>query len=1473
MDNNEEKKAAYPYITEFKKEPFQSFALIEKEAIRSFYFSKDAKLLKFFEYFETNLFDLQSLSLRKVYWFLMLKKYLRHELSKGFKERLYDYIQKCEIHREGVIGFRASPYSKQKKGDIRSTYYAIISLYLMRYFKFYLASKGHGIVMAELKSFIECHDKGNRFVHCLEKGCEICDEAHPARTLYYVLELLTLLGFEVRAYKTKYSVYIGKLKERFPIFFQLLCLKYFDLDHSVEEEFIQFLYGFQREDGGFSVEGTYGDINLTFWITNVLENYTWLLDYNPSGIYSFINTNLNRILTNKSSWNFKSLIKGSKLIIILSLIWNKFIEEIERAVFRAIEEKGYIDIKHLNSLFEISKVLEEILSYINLSYTFNLKILYNHVEFKNYLRNLPPRDKILAEELYERLSKKSIVSLSDIIERYNTVYPYDEITIKEFRPLIQNMIDNHYFEGEIKSKKKYLFFTKYFFYLDFMLDKIIVSDTKLNSERIFEEKRIQKEIKNDIYNMTLRLKNIAAQIEEEIESYLLIDELEIAKKRLKFIIRNALMESDFLNENIENSFNEDLYYISIHATLHSEIEQWNHVYSILSKKLKEIDTKLKEKISEKEDLRKYDIILDELDGRLKDLENHFNKRIDGFRSYLRETLKDGYSKEKLNLILERFNGIVGEVKDYDEKVYKISQKITLRDEKLNQKHKNLISYWISIKSELKQIFKYYSDGLAFFKNIITSIKKIHQDLSDEITVISKSSHQKVQNGEFQDAFKVIKRESEVMLHNKLEQIQELQQKVKNEIKSRQKLYILYKHLHTKLEKKEEEIIDIVAEEIQSIESKVIEERNRLIIEKFDEFVSVSITDCRKELLNYKKELDKTETLYKIDINDVKKGFNSISDYFKDLKDSYSSKLDKNRALINNFDEKSNLTIMQWERFEEYIKNEVKKLKEEYVNNIINEKIRYLAKDSLSNCLSLKKVLKYINIDNDDALHRIEGLINLSKLNGEILEKENCILVYTKDYYKNKELRNYINNKILKYKNKTIGKTLALYDSCIKNRTLKINVEEISSRIEDLKNFDTIMEERFDQKVKELNIDIHSKKEYKETLESFKNIIKNSKKAIENIKKCISTFKALLNYINDNYNGLDDKFANFINIIEESIETSDSYKRSKEELESNKKRFEELHGLIQETVLEKIDGTLEREEKLKKLSPELHELFVRRKNEFLQSYNKKIEDISQKLMFKRSELFRDGLLSYIKDSKIKLNQLLGKLQTRIEDYIEINEFQRAYLKIDEKIEAIDSEINIMKNEIREMIKAYNKETKNNFETKNKYPLEEFNKYLTEYRAILTEKTKSLKSVILESFIQMAIKGVTNEFLTVSFIAKELNGKRKEIRNLILPLASEKLKGRYEPMLDIYYENPEVLDKIDKDELEVIKSMNYKLYIFLNRLKSLAKNFGPIIAFFASFLTLSFYLLQLTNWHPMALIIPGLILTGIIYFIFKKKKEAS
>ncbi|TFF93546.1 MAG: hypothetical protein EU543_03370, partial [Promethearchaeota archaeon] len=172
-----QKENAYPYITIFKKEPFKSLVQVGKEEIGSFYFGQYDKIIDFLNFYKSNIFDFKNLSLKNLYWFLLLIKFLREDITEELKGRIIDYISGCEIEKNGMLGFIRSPYSQQKKPDLWSTYYALSSLRIINYLKLYLKSKGETVVLTEIKEFINAHDKKEKFIHCLEQDCEICKKS------------------------------------------------------------------------------------------------------------------------------------------------------------------------------------------------------------------------------------------------------------------------------------------------------------------------------------------------------------------------------------------------------------------------------------------------------------------------------------------------------------------------------------------------------------------------------------------------------------------------------------------------------------------------------------------------------------------------------------------------------------------------------------------------------------------------------------------------------------------------------------------------------------------------------------------------------------------------------------------------------------------------------------------------------------------------------------------------------------------------------------------------------------------------------------------------------------------------------------------------------------------------------------------------------------------------------------------------
>ncbi|GAH59977.1 unnamed protein product, partial [marine sediment metagenome] len=208
-----------------------------------------------------------------------------------------------------------------KKPDIWSLYYALASLELLGILNEYLSSKGQDVIGRTIKNFIYDHKRNNGFLHCLDKTCPECNRDPEGKTFYYVIESLLLIGIDVRAFKEQFRQYLKERKKDSSIIYKLLSLKFFDLDLEVKDKEIQFLYQFQKENGGFGLDLENEEIDTTFWIVNILNIYSWLIDYNPARIYSFITEKLDNVFREQEKWSLRILIDVTQLVILLSIIW------------------------------------------------------------------------------------------------------------------------------------------------------------------------------------------------------------------------------------------------------------------------------------------------------------------------------------------------------------------------------------------------------------------------------------------------------------------------------------------------------------------------------------------------------------------------------------------------------------------------------------------------------------------------------------------------------------------------------------------------------------------------------------------------------------------------------------------------------------------------------------------------------------------------------------------------------------------------------------------------------------------------------------------------------------------------------------------------------------------------------------------------------------------------------------------------
>ena len=149
-----------------------------------------------------------------------------------------------------------------------------------------------------------CSWCGRKQCEILEKECNIEKDIPSAQTLYYVLEIFSILNIDVRVNQDQFRHYLGDKKRGPSLIFRFLCLKYLNTESEVKDKEIQFLQQLQKENGSFSFN-QFENIDLTFWIVYILELYSWMLDYNPAGIFSFINK-VSAALQTATYWHLES---------------------------------------------------------------------------------------------------------------------------------------------------------------------------------------------------------------------------------------------------------------------------------------------------------------------------------------------------------------------------------------------------------------------------------------------------------------------------------------------------------------------------------------------------------------------------------------------------------------------------------------------------------------------------------------------------------------------------------------------------------------------------------------------------------------------------------------------------------------------------------------------------------------------------------------------------------------------------------------------------------------------------------------------------------------------------------------------------------------------------------------------------------------------------------------------------------------
>ena len=180
-----------------------------------------------------------------------------------------------------------------------------------------------------------------------------------------------------------------------------------------------------------------------------------------------------------------------------------------------------------------------------------------------------------------------------------------------------------------------------------------------------------------------------------------------------------------------------------------------------------------------------------------------------------------------------------------------------------------------------------------------------------------------------------------------------------------------------------------ANQVKTLKNKIIAERNRSKIEDFDNFISQESATLKSQLKSIKNRLEHSDDLK---IENVMKEFDILQNNFNKSNKIFLKKLSECNKSVENFEEKSELSIIQWKKFSDFFSNEISILKDETVNSIISNKISVMAIESKSNNIKLIDIKKEIKLSCKVLINRLKDMIDISKINAELNEEEKSILV-------------------------------------------------------------------------------------------------------------------------------------------------------------------------------------------------------------------------------------------------------------------------------------------------------------------------------------------------------------------------------------------------------------------------------------------------------------------------------------------------
>ncbi|MHA1270011.1 MAG: PCI domain-containing protein [Candidatus Helarchaeota archaeon] len=1354
---------------------------------------------------------------------------------------------------------------KYKKDDLKTLFCALAALKILGRLDEFSDKAIDGFANSVIS-----YDTNNGFVHCYDSLCQECGGKSSFESIFYGIATLHLLNriekLDLEKYYKILSTKIGKKST--DLVYYLLSIILLNRRDLIDEIYYDKVLEYEDERGGFKFTGPTSTISDTFWVVSLYGGLDWLkTSRNLGRILEFIRS-IYRKKEEKISFYEMDLNDYCFATLIISFIYDDLTENVKIEILKQLYEREFVFYEELIETNYVKKdIIELIIDELKNKSWFNISIINNEDNYKEYLRTLSNTKQILAEEIIKLIKENNKLNLTEYAANVKSGAVIEITKTMLLKKIIIGTIET---VGRFLRKEHYIF-------RGYMPEKGIKRESTRDSipyfEVIEERERFphdEKEI-SDILN---QMKLLPSKIYDKVFNLVDCDKVNIANIELKNEFKEALEYLNKSNSDIQKKFSK-YKYLSKNYIKNLE-NQWSNTLEDTRIRLNEINKELQSLINKKQTslkaLKDLEDFQEYVEKNLKQIKNS----VEDITKIFQESVNDQKLEKNKDVILEKINNLILEIdrltpnlQTQVELLNKIVEKAKLIENFddsgvkfvplhtwLEKEFLNKRSYTLKTLSDIKsKLFK--RDEL---KTIINDKKtKFDENIKNIEGIINRNIGSK----NFEAAASTLKdktRESLKFIENTNKYIIDFIKDTTNLIDGFDYVVddIVDYWLNEIISQMQNQIVNLK----KDLEKKIISEKELDRRNKLDSLIEKNINDIKRmidEFRTYFENRIEKEPNIEILIKELDNKFSEIKKIIITCHQQFNKTLKTNLSEFKNFNDTANVQIFKWNSFKSNSEEKLNLLYNVLVDKIIIKTIELNQNQFRGGRVKLDVVKESINLKTTEIKKRIKDMIASGTIDGELYTDKDEVVIFTQERKEILDFEDRVNKFLTKLnaENKNVNN---FYIKSCKKRQIESAIPEIFNEIKEIfdksNNFDSEIKKEIEDLQKNavdvkiiVNKWVNFKSDVQSNLLKINNTLRKRLDLKELINDSISIFKVKINELS----------VPIINLIQNK-QLNAASQLLKTRISSLIKDIKELDVSIQDTI-----------------QKEESRYFKTLVSDLIDKWKE-----NQTLLFDQIQIIKIDLEEKIKNIRIieKQKELEKFGAAKIHDLEKIREEMEEIvfpqvsidLKIaQKKLLTIHASFQTaVKNSIRDFnafIKDVSSSISIDFKRVSDIQINKFHKDLAIIEDLFDQTYQMLEDEMIIKNIEDLKTAYGSISIDLNLIANNLKISKTHVRNRIVHLiASEKLKGIIDPESNEYKFSEYVSEDERKSHVLVEEAS------FFKKLSDLLKRWQSIVAFIATTITIGITLISLTNNILPGILIPILsILAAVIFVLFKHYKE--